>query len=78
MDKAQFAMQLREAFPARSDLAYVKSIAEMPHNTSDVFNVHLADLGFDAETSTKPFPFKHSCELLIDHILTEKFLSEGR
>ena len=78
MDKAHFAMQLREAFPARSDLAYVKSLAEIPHNTSVVFNVHLADLGFDADTSTKPFPFKHSAELLVDHILTEKFLTEGR
>ena len=48
MDKAHFAQQLRKSFPARSDLAYVKSIAEMPPNTSDVFNVHLADLGFDA------------------------------
>lgn len=53
MDKAQFAMQLREAFPARS-------IGEMLQNTSDVFNVHLADLGFDADKH-QAFSFQAQC-----------------
>ena len=70
---ADFASFLDTAYPLRMDVKYATSI---PNNTTEKACVHLKDLGFSKDKSTKPAPFLDASIPLLDEIITNGFVSE--
>ena len=75
----KFAADLKTAFPPRPDVLYLGpgQGTPLPRNCSDVFALHISDLAFGKECSSKPLPFCHTAKSLVDEYLTNGFISES-
>ena len=71
--QAAFASDLLAAFPRKPDLRYQEF--PLPRDTSVVNTMHLSDLGYGDTFSSKPKPFAHTCEALLDEFVTNGFIS---
>lgn len=71
---AEFAAQLKAKYPENTTLTYVKSL---PDNVETVVHVHLADLSFSPQASTRPPPYQTTSLSLLDEFLTNTFLTSG-
>ena len=72
----EFADYLRKEFPKSDAVAYA-SMGGLPGNNSDHFNVHLSDLSWFPESSTKPLPYLITSLSLLDEITTNGFQTSG-
>ena len=70
-----FAAELKHYFPKSAAVQFFES--QLPHNDSDEFNLHLSDLSWLPEASTKPAPYLHTCLQLWDEITTNGFITKG-
>ena len=77
-ERLKWATQLLVELPKRGDLTYVD--VNCPNNwaTHKSFNVHLCDLNFLPECSSKPPPGRRVFGRLLDEYLTRSVLTEGR
>ena len=75
----KFAADLKTTFPPRPDVLYLGpgQGTPLPRNCSDVFALHISDLAFGKECSSKPLPFSHTAKSLVDEYLTNGFISES-
>ena len=71
-DPKKFAESLRTMFPHSHGHEYVESL---PHECDVPFVVHLADLSFHPEASTRPPPYLNTAVSLLDQYLTNTFLT---
>ena len=76
--KAEFAQYLRATYPSRYDLEYCHGPAQLPKDDTVRFCLSPADLSFEAGSSTKPPPQRHTALSLLDEILTRGFVTQGR
>lgn len=67
-DLEKFAKDLRAFFPARSDVAYITQ-DKLPLDTTTLPHVHVADLSFLPDASTKPPPYQSLTLELLEMIL---------
>ena len=73
--KKRFADALQDGFPRREEVDYY--LYKMcPPNDQPVI-VHISDLGFGAEATTKPPPYKTVCLLVGEDIIKNTFQTEG-
>lgn len=75
----KFAADLKTTFPRRPDVIYMgpSQGKPLPRNCSEVFALHISDLAFGKECSSKPFPFSYTAKSLADEYLTNGFISES-
>ena len=71
---ADFAVQLTMHFPRQENVEYYQH-GDLAMNS--VTFIHLSDLGFQSECSSKMPPNKRTAEQLLDEIMTNGFVSEG-
>lgn len=69
-----FVKSLHDNFPKSDAVRYA---TQLPANDTDEFNLHLSDLSWLPESSTKPAPYLHTCLLLWDEITTNGFVTKG-
>ena len=70
-----FAAELKHYFPKCASVQFFES--KLPGNDTDEFNLHLSDLNWLPESSTKPPPYLHTCLQLWDEITTNGFVTKG-
>ena len=75
-DALDFATHLLTEYPKRFDVTYI-SQGKLPSNTVDTFHLHLSDLSWFSDASTKPSPYLVTCLSLWDEIITHGFQSQG-
>ena len=76
--KAEFAQYLRATYSSRYDLEYCHGPAQLPKDDTVRFCLSPADLSFEAGSSTKPPPQRHTALSLLDEILTRGFVTQGQ
>ena len=69
-----FVKSLHDFFPKSDAIAYA---TQLPGNDADEFNLHLSDLSWLPQASTKPAPYLHTCLQLWDEITTNGFVTKG-
>lgn len=74
-NRDEFAQQLADHFPPLPGIMYHKSHKLPP--PPEVLFLQLADLSWDAKSSTKPPPFRVTTMSLLDEFLTNTFLTSG-
>ena len=74
--RAAFAGVLQDTFPKRPDVMYQEG-PSCPNDQTVVY-LHLTDLGFGKEASTKPPPYAHTCRQLMDEYLVNNFITDGQ
>ena len=75
ISSAGFVEGLRKQFDySRLDVSFAKCV---PDNDTQIFQVHLWDLSWFPEASTKPAPFLTTSLQLLDEYLKNNFLTEG-
>ena len=69
-----FMQEVLQKFPKSGAILFAE---KLPDNVDDVFFLHLADLSWFPDSSTKPAPYLHTSLLLLDEILTHTFVTRG-
>ena len=72
-----FAKDLERFKSSRSDLNYITGPTGIVDNDKDVMCLSLSDLSYFPDSTTKPAPYKSTCRLLLDDMLTHGFLTES-
>ena len=70
----EFLDQIADFFPKSDAICFA---TQLPGNDSDEFNLHLTDLSWLPDASTKPAPYLHTCLQLWDEITTNGFITKG-